>query len=67
VRLQFSCEDIPLIVRLRGDFVVITNYEYQGGLSYIVNKNTGIRAYYDSDMGFGVGIKLPYKQYFNYL
>ncbi len=60
VRLQLFREDIPLTARLRGDFMVNTDYEYRGGLSYIITKNMGIRVHYDSDMGFGAGIKLTY-------
>ncbi len=60
VRLQLSREDIPLTPRLRGEFMVNTDYEYMGGLRYILTKNIGIRAHYDSDMGFGVGLNLNY-------
>jgi hypothetical protein len=34
--------------------------EYMIDLRYILNKNFGIRTYYDSDMGFGVGLNLNY-------
>lgn len=60
VRLQLSREDIPLTPRMRGEFMVNTDYEYMGGLRYILTKNAGIRVHYDSDMGFGAGIKLTY-------
>ncbi len=60
VRLQLSREDIPLSPRLRGEFMVNTDYEYMGGLRYILSRNLGIRAHYDSDMGFGVGLNVNY-------
>jgi len=60
VRLQMMREDIPISKRLRGGFMVNTDFEYMGELSYIINKNIGIRTHYDSDMGWGVGLSLTY-------
>jgi len=60
VRFQLSREDIPLSKRIRARFMVNTDKEYMGGLDYIFNKNFGIRAHYDSDMGFGAGLTLSY-------
>lgn len=60
VRLSLMREDIPLSQRLRGGFMVNTDFEYMGELRYILHKNIGIRSHYDSDMGFGVGLALTY-------
>jgi hypothetical protein len=60
VRLQLMREDIPLSKRLRAGFMVNTDLEYMAELKYIINKNIGIRAHYDSDMGIGVGLSLGY-------
>ncbi|WP_144281007.1 multicopper oxidase domain-containing protein [Chryseobacterium echinoideorum] len=60
VRLTLMREDIPISKRLRGGFMVNTDKEYMGELKYIINKNIGIRAHYDSDMGWGAGISLVY-------
>ena len=60
VRLSLMREDIPISKRLRGGFMVNTDYEYMAELKYIFTKNIGIRTHYDSDMGFGVGLSLNY-------
>ncbi|WP_202966878.1 MULTISPECIES: multicopper oxidase domain-containing protein [Chryseobacterium] len=60
VRLQLRREDIPISKRLRAGFMVNTDLEYMGDLRYIISKNVGIRAHYDSDMGFGVGLSVNY-------
>ncbi|MGN6440092.1 MAG: multicopper oxidase domain-containing protein [Agriterribacter sp.] len=60
VRVQLSREDIPVSKRLRANFMVNTDTEYQVGLGYVFNKNFGVRAHYDSDMGFGAGLMLTY-------
>ena len=60
VRLQIMREDIPISKRFRFGFMVNTDKEYMVDLSYIVNKNLGIRTHYDSDMGFGVGLAVNY-------
>lgn len=60
VRLSLMREDIPLSQRLRGGFMVNTDFEYMGELRYILHKNIGIRSHYDSDMGFGIGLALTY-------
>ncbi|MFC0345802.1 multicopper oxidase domain-containing protein [Epilithonimonas hispanica] len=60
VRLALMREDIPISKRLRGGFMVNTDKEYMGELKYIINKNIGIRAHYDSDMGWGAGISIVY-------
>ncbi len=60
VRLQLMREDIPISPRLRGGFMVNTDLEYMGDLTYVINKNMGIRTHYDSDMGWGFGLSLNY-------
>jgi len=60
VRLQLMREDIPTSPRLRGGFMVNTDLEYMGDLTYVINKNMGIRTHYDSDMGWGFGLSLNY-------
>ncbi|MBX9448220.1 MAG: multicopper oxidase domain-containing protein [Taibaiella sp.] len=60
IRLSLMREDIPVSKRLRAGFMVNTDFEYMGELKYILNRNMGIRAHYDSDMGFGVGFSLNY-------
>ncbi len=58
VRISLSRDDIPLSPRLRAGFMVNTDLEYMVGLRYILHKNIGIRAHYDSDMGPGIGLQL---------
>lgn len=60
VRLQLMREDIPIAKRLRAGFMINTDKEYMVGLKYILHKNIGVRAHYDSDMGFGAGITVNY-------
>ncbi|MGK7392892.1 MAG: multicopper oxidase family protein [Candidatus Cyclobacteriaceae bacterium M2_1C_046] len=60
VRLSLMREDIPISKRLRAGFMINTDQEYMIGLGYIINKNIGIRAHYDSDMAFGAGLTLNY-------
>ena len=60
VLLQLKREDIPLTKRLRMGLMLNSDKEYMVDLKYILAKNIGIRAHYDSDMGFGVGLNLNY-------
>lgn len=60
VRLSLMRDDIPVSKRLRASFMVNTDFEYMADLRYIFTKNLGIRAHYDSDMGFGVGVSINY-------
>ncbi|MDM1542442.1 multicopper oxidase domain-containing protein [Empedobacter sp. 189-2] len=60
VRLQLMRKDIPISKRVRAGFMWNTDKEYMAELSYILNKNMHIRTHYDSDMKFGVGLKLVY-------
>jgi CopA family copper-resistance protein len=59
-RMQLMREDIPIAKRIRGGFMINTDQEYMFDLNYILSKNTSIRTHYDSDMGFGFGLKLNY-------
>ncbi|HKG05653.1 MAG TPA: multicopper oxidase domain-containing protein [Pedobacter sp.] len=60
LRFRLGREDIPLSSSLRLAVMVNTDQEYMAGLRYIVTKNFGISAHYDSDMGSGAGITLNY-------
>lgn len=60
VRLQLMREGIPVTKRLRAGFMVNTDLEYMADLNYILTRNLRIRAHYDSDMGFGVGLMVNY-------
>jgi len=60
VRLQVMREDIPISKRIRAGFMWNTDKEYMGELSYIINRNMQFRTHYDSDMKFGVGLRLVY-------
>lgn len=60
IRIQLMREDIPLTKRLRGMFMINTDYEYMAGFDYIITKNVRTRLHYDSDMGLGVGLTLSY-------
>jgi hypothetical protein len=60
VRLQLMREDIPIAKRVRLGFMINTDKEYMVDLGYILTKIMCIRVHYDSDMGFGVGLKLNY-------
>lgn len=60
VRIQLMREDIPVTKRARMALMVNSDKEYMIGMRYILAKNIGIRAHYDSDMGFGIGVNLNY-------
>ena len=60
VRLQLMREDIPISKRIRAGFMVNTDKEYMAELSYIFTRNMSLRTHYDSDMGFGIGLRLNY-------
>ena len=59
-RLQFERMDIPVSKRLRMNLMWNTDKEYMAGLRYIVKRNFGFTAHYDSDMGIGFGASLNY-------
>jgi CopA family copper-resistance protein len=60
VRVQLMREDIPLTKRTRMALMINSDKEYMVGLRYTIAKNIGIRAHYDSDMGFGAGLSVNY-------
>lgn len=60
MRLQLMREDIPLSKRLRMSLMYNSDFEYMGGLKYILSKNLALSAHYDSDMGFGGGFTFTY-------
>ena len=60
VRLKLTRRDIPISRHIRGGFMVDSDLEYFGELSYFINKNISPKIHYDSDMGFGIGITLMY-------
>jgi hypothetical protein len=60
VRLQLSRNDIPLSKRLRMNIMGNSDREFATGLKYILGKNLGITAHYDSDMGYGFGLNVMY-------
>jgi CopA family copper-resistance protein len=59
-RIQLSRDDIPLTPRLRASFMVNTDREYMYGARYILTKNLALSGHYDSDMGWGVGVRVTY-------
>ena len=59
-RLSLMRGDIPVSKRIRAGFMFNTDMEYMADLKYIVNKNIGLRAHYDSDMSFGLGFLFNY-------
>ncbi len=60
LRLSLMREDIPVSKRLRAGFMINTDLEYMVDLRYILSRHIGVRAHYDSDMGFGLGLSLNY-------
>ncbi len=60
VRLQLMREDIPVSKRFRFAFMVNTDKEYMFGLHYILARHFSIRGHFDSDMGWGIGLRLNY-------
>ena len=59
-RIQLGRDDIPLTPRLRASFMVNTDREYMYGLRYILTKNFALSGHYDSDMGWGAGVRISY-------
>lgn len=60
IRRSLMREDIPVSKRLRAGFMLNTDLEYMGDLRYILTRLLSVRAHYDSDMGFGIGLNLTY-------
>lgn len=60
VRLELGREGIPLSPRMRGNFSVNSNQEYDFGLKYILQKWVSVSTNYDSEFGFGAGLTFMY-------
>ena len=60
IRVQLMREDIPISKRLRGMFMVNSDYEYMAGFDYILTRNIRTRLHFDSDMGLGFGLTINY-------
>ena len=59
-RIQLMREGIPVSKRIRMGLMINSDKEYMVELRYILGKNIGVRMHYDSDMGFGVGVRINY-------
>lgn len=59
-RIQLRREDLALTRRMRLNFMLNTDREYQLGGRYILTKYLAASAHYDSDMKFGAGLTLNY-------
>ncbi len=60
VRLEVGRSDIPLSNRMRLGGVWNTDKEYRVNTTYILGKNLGISGNYDSDYGWGAGLRIMY-------
>ncbi|SDR09411.1 copper-resistance protein, CopA family [Chryseobacterium soldanellicola] len=60
VLLELSREDIPISRRLRGNFSINSDGEFNSGLRYILQKWLSVSGNYDNEMGWGAGITLTY-------
>lgn len=60
MRLQLSRQDLALTKRARINFSWNTDYQYSGGLKYIITRNLAFSGNYDSDYGWGAGISIIY-------
>lgn len=60
VRLELGREGIPLSPRIRGNFSVNSDQEYDFGLKYILQKWVSVSTNYDSEFGFGAGLTFMY-------
>lgn len=58
--LELSREDIPLTRRLRGNFSLNSNKEFDAGIRYVVQKWLSVSGNYDTEMGWGAGLVLTY-------
>ena len=47
-------------VSLRLDLMGNSDLEYMAALRYVIDKSWAVRTYYDSDMGFGIGVAVTY-------
>ncbi|MGY3054730.1 FtsP/CotA-like multicopper oxidase with cupredoxin domain [Pedobacter sp. UYEF25] len=60
VRLEVGRNDIPITTRLRFGGTWNTDNEYRLNTTYIIGKNLGISGNYDSDYGWGAGLRVMY-------
>ncbi len=60
VRFEIGRSDIPITNRLRFGGVWNTDKEYRLNTTYILGKNLGISGNYDSDYGWGAGLRIMY-------
>jgi CopA family copper-resistance protein len=60
VRFEIGRSDIPLSTRLRLGGSWNTDKEYRLNTTYIIGKNLGLSGNYDSDYGFGAGLRIMY-------
>ncbi|MBC7652907.1 MAG: multicopper oxidase domain-containing protein [Oligoflexus sp.] len=60
VRFEIGRRDIPISTRLRLGGSWNTDKEYRLNTTYIIGKNLGISGNYDSDYGFGAGLRIMY-------
>jgi FtsP/CotA-like multicopper oxidase with cupredoxin domain len=60
VRFEIGRNDIPITNRIRVGGSWNTDKEYRLNTTYILGKNLGISGNYDSDYGFGAGLRILY-------
>jgi hypothetical protein len=60
VRFEIGRNDIPITNRLRFGGSWNTDKEYRLNTTYIIGKNLGISGNYDSDYGWGAGLRIMY-------
>ena len=60
VRLELGREGIPISPRIRGNFALNSDKEFDFGLKYILQKWVSISTNYDSEFGFGAGLTFMY-------
>ena len=60
VVLDLSRENIKISPRIRGNFSVNSDKEFDFGLKYIVQKWVSVSTNYDSEFGFGAGLTFMY-------
>ena len=60
LRLQLEREGLPLTRHLRADLMVNTDREYRIDSYYIVGKYLALSGNYDSDYGWGAGVRIIY-------
>ncbi len=60
LRFEIGRSDIPITTRLRFGGSWNTDKEYRLNTTYILGKNLGVTGNYDSDYGWGAGLRLSY-------